>query len=241
MSGEAVTLKPPPPPPGAVYYNGKLPSYLTQKKRSKRRRRGCSCDKSRCCFTSMCSTLIGLIVVIGILALVFWVVYRPKSPRYTIDSVRIMGLDTKSLNTSTTIGTVNAETTFNVVARNPNQKLGFIYKNIDIDIEVLGVSIGSGSLPSFSQGKKNTTTIAGDFKSGPININDFPQGQLVSASKANKVPAVFKVDVKAQVKIGSWKSWKFKVKASCTVSVNPTSKIPTGTTDEKCSSKFHMW
>ncbi|CAM6111844.1 unnamed protein product [Calypogeia fissa] len=230
------------PPPGAVIYKTKnqiLPAHLTRRRYKKR---GCACHKGRCCMTSLCSTGITLIVIIGIGILIFWLYVQPKSPHYTIGNVRITGLDPKAVAAAQKTGSVNTTTTFALEIRNPNKRIGYYYDTVSVNVAILGVQVGNGELPSFFQGHDNITFLTDNLKSGPLSMIELTQTGVLSATQAGQVPLDFKVDVNANVKIGSWKTPKFKIDISCSVFASPTI-APSGTAalGKGCSHKIKFW
>lgn len=170
-----------------------------------------------CCFAWLCSLLVFLIVALGIAALIFWLVVRPKLPDYEVTNVRLSGLETSLLS-----GTVNTNVSFTLDTYNPNKRMGFYYDDIDVRVEALGVVVGQGELPSFYQGHKNRTIIDGNLQSPQIALPTDKRDALLQASTDARLPLNVAVDVKTRIKVGSVKTSKIKVKVRCVVVTNPT-------------------
>lgn len=216
-----------PKPPVGAYYSVKdqaLPGPATYRGRSRGRSSCC------CCFIWLCSILATITVILGFAVLIFWLVVQPRAPKYQVDNVRIDGLDFTS-NTLTTV------TTFQVMARNPNKKIGIYYDRIHVKVETDGLNLGEGDLPTFYQGHKNTTYIDGTLNSGVLQIDQATQTVLLAAQNEGKVPLDLHVDVKARVKIGSWKSRKFTVKVRCDIDLDVRRTSGSQVVSKRCKVK----
>lgn len=227
-------------PPGGAKYAAKKYSFaaLAHRQKSTRfLRRGCV--NHRCCCLSFWGTLLTLIVLIGFLVLVFWLVVRPKSPHYTVDAVRVLGLDAKSLQSALSNNTLKSATSFVVVANNPNQHIQISYDKVNVNVDLLGVTIGQGTFPAFRQGHKNITFLSGNLTSGNVSVNIVQQQDILSANKTGKLPLDFQVDAKARMKIGSWNSPKFKISVRCkSVMIATITKGRAAPIDASCSYKI---
>lgn len=205
------------PPPKAA----RLPQYYNDGGYDGRpRRRGCSCR--RCCLWSCC-TLFFIIVALGIFALVFWLVVRPKTPHYDVEDVKLSGLSiTPNGDLSSGLGfQLDATTSYTVQARNPNKHIGIYYDTININVESEGVTIGKGSVAGFYQGHQNTTTISGQLKPDNLPLSSAVATALQTAQKNGNIPLYVTVDVRVRVKVGSLKTPHFWVHVRCNVNVNP--------------------
>lgn len=198
-----------PPLPGS-YYNVKeqhLPAPATYR-RGRRGRSGC------CCFLScLCSIFTILVILLVISTLIFWLAVHPRAPKFDVENVHISGLD----NTSSS---VNTNITYEIMARNPNKRIGIYYDDINLNVEANGMTIGEGSIPSFYQGHKNTTYLNGDITSQGLELSSETVALLTN--NPTNVPLYAKVDVKARIKVGSIKSPKMTIKVRCDLNVDLT-------------------
>lgn len=214
LKGEQVPpfqARPPPPQsaPPRIYNDG----Y------GRPRKRGCCC-----CFLAWACVIITLIIVIlGIAAAVFYLVVRPKAPKYNVQDVRLSNFSiTPTGSLSSGLFQLSATTTYSVEARNPNKHIGIYYDTMNILVQSEGANIGKGSVPSFYQGHRNTTIIAGQLKSENVPLVSTVGDALQSAQRNGKIPLKVSVDVRVRVKVGSFKTPHFWVHVRCNVDVNPT-------------------
>ncbi|BBN04148.1 protein MpLEA-like11 [Marchantia polymorpha subsp. ruderalis] len=182
----------------------------------KKRRNPCCC-----CFKWFCSILVILIVALGIAALIFWLVVRPKLPEYDVTNVRLTGLDT-----SVTSSQLNTQVAFTLDTYNPNKRMGFYYDDFYIEVKTLDLVLGKGSLPSFYQGHQNRTIVESVLQSDTIVLTSVDTTLLTSASASKMLLLYVKVDVNTRIKVGDFKTNKIKVKVRCVVEIDPT--ISTG-------------
>ncbi|CAM6104722.1 unnamed protein product [Calypogeia fissa] len=179
--------------------------------------------RRNCCCLFMawsCCALVLIIFLLGIAALIFYLVVQPRAPKYNVEDVRLSNF---AITPSGSAGLfqLSATTSYSVVARNPNKHIGIYYDIINIDVQSEGATIGQGSVPSFYQGHKNTTIIAGDLQSGNVPLVSAVGIALQSAEKNGNIPLVVAVDVRVRVKVGGFKTPHFWVHVRCNVDVNP--------------------
>ncbi|CAM6017558.1 unnamed protein product [Sphagnum balticum] len=97
-------------------------------------------------------------VVLGIAALVVWLILRPiRAPQYTVENIQF-----QSFNLSTPqqqSGVLNSDILLTIQANNPNKKIGIIYESITTTTFFNGNELGSGVIPPFYQGHQNITTV----------------------------------------------------------------------------------
>ncbi|KAL3693236.1 hypothetical protein R1sor_006887 [Riccia sorocarpa] len=177
-----------------------------------KRRRSCCC----CLWAWLCSLLVIFIVAVGIAALVFWLVVRPKLPEYDVTDVRLTGL-----NDSVSRGQLNTGLSFTLDTYNPNKKMGFYYDEINVRVETLNLVVGEGQIPPFYHGHRNRTIVSQTLKSQQVPLSTDNKNKLLQASNDNKLLLHVKVDVKTRVKVGDVKSNRIKVKVRCDVEINP--------------------
>ncbi|KAL2516352.1 Late embryogenesis abundant (LEA) hydroxyproline-rich glycoprotein family [Forsythia ovata] len=205
----------------AQLYNNPRPMYRPQPPPRRRYRRGFCCS---CC---LCTTLLIIIILLlaAIAGAVFWVLYRPHRPSFSISSLQL----SKFNFTDTSLAS-----TFNLtlIARNLNKKIVFSYEPIAVKIFSGDISVGDGSLPGFTQATKNITTVKAVISSS----SPFPDGTDISALKSNlknkNLPLKLTLDTRVEFKIGKLKTKKFRVRVNCDgIKISlPTGKSPTTAT-----------
>jgi hypothetical protein len=206
-----------------------MPSPATYSK-PKRKRGGagltaCCC----CCLTTLCSLLITMILVLGLAALIIWLVLRPiYAPDYSLVDAEI-----NTLSYSTTTNSLDANFLYTINATNRNAKIGFKYDVINLDTSYSGADFGKSSIPGFYNGHQNTTTISSSFNVTGFALTPTLGTSFLNDVKNSSIPLQLRVSVKARIKVGLLTTFPFWVHANCDGRVSP----PTATGSGKLLSK----
>ncbi|KAL3680690.1 hypothetical protein R1sor_023646 [Riccia sorocarpa] len=234
-------------PPPKDYYNisikeqvyGKVaPITATSYRNKKKKRPSCKCrnpcywgrcSPCRCC----CWWLISLIFLIGVAALVFYLVVRPKAPAFEVTDFRLEGLDT-----SLTAQQMSTTSTVTISSRNGNKNIAFDYKSINVhittNVKTGDVSVGDGTLPAVFQGKGETVKLQGTFKATPMAMGKDTQAALIKAQSTRNFPLKVNVDLKTRLQVGPIKFIKLKVKVRCQIAVDPSVKTGSQILNKHC-------
>lgn len=194
-----------PPPENAHKFK-----LYTQKKKG---RSGC-----RCC---VCSILAGILIFAALLAVtgaVLYLIYKPKAPSYSIESVRVRGVNLSTIATTSTMSPV-----FNVTlkTKNNNGKIGIYYEQgSSIKIYHDGVNLVNGKLPAFYQPPKTSTDFSTELSGAGIVLSKSARDKLLTEQRTGQVPLKVYVKVPVKIKIGAVKTWTISVEVSCDVTVN---------------------
>ncbi|KAK6153593.1 hypothetical protein DH2020_013232 [Rehmannia glutinosa] len=210
----------------AQLYNAARPAYRPQPPPRRRHRRGCCCS---CC---LWTTLIVLLVLLlaAIAGAVFYVLYRPHRPSFSVAALHLSRFNL-------TDTTYTSDFNITLTARNRNSKITFLYDQISVKVLSGDVDIGDGTFPSFTQGKKNVTTLRTVISS---SNTPFEEGTdltaLKSSVRSRNLPLKIQLDTKVKAKIGKIKTKKLTIRVICdgirisiptgkTASVATTSKV----------------
>ncbi|XP_047312273.1 NDR1/HIN1-like protein 6 [Impatiens glandulifera] len=175
-----------------------------------RKRRSCCC---KClCWTFFLIFLI--LIILGILTAVFFLVFQPKIPNYSVDRMRITQFNlTNDMN-------LDASFNVNITAHNPNKKIGIYYENgSHISVWYIGTQLCNGSLPKFYQGHRNTTVLNLILTGQTQNATDLLQS-LQTQQQTGSIPLNLIADVPVRLKVGSLKLMKWEFKARCALDVD---------------------
>jgi len=186
-------------PKDQVVSRRELPRYYSPP--PKRRNSCCRCLCCTICF------LIGFVVTIAIVCGILFLIFRPKIPKYSVDSIHITNF---SVNADLS---TNCQFSVNIRARNPNNKIGIYYlDHSHLAVLYSGTELCTGALPVFYQGHKNTTfmDVALTGTGAPLT------SEMVSTLKAQQqqgsIPLNLKANVPVKIKLGKLKSMKIKVR-----------------------------
>jgi hypothetical protein len=153
-----------------------------------------------------------LIVLAAIAGAIIYVLYRPHRPTFVVSGLKISSLNL----TSTSHLTTNID--LNITTRNPNKKLVYTYNPITISVttEKDGILVGSGLLPSFVHGTKNTTFLRAAITSSGLQLDDKSGSKLTSDLKSKDGVALkVELETKVKVKMGGLKTPKARIRVSC--------------------------
>ncbi|MCD7465816.1 hypothetical protein HAX54_001985 [Datura stramonium] len=212
----------------AQLYNAARPTYRPMPPPRRKHRRSCCC----CCCLFITCLIVTVILLAAIAGAIFWVIYRPQRPSFSVQSLQVSQFNL----TSTKLA---SKFNLTVIARNPNKKISFFYDPINISFNSDDVDIGDGSIPAFMHDTKSTKTLKTGVSSPKQNLDDSAISTLRSKLKnKNTLPLEIKLDTKVKVKVGSLKTKKVGIRVKCDgikISV-PSGKTPTKatTSDVKC-------
>ncbi|KAK6925407.1 Late embryogenesis abundant protein, LEA_2 subgroup [Dillenia turbinata] len=168
--------------------------------------------RKNCCCRCLCctiTTLILLIVAIAISGLVLYIVFQPKLPKYSIDTLRVADF---KLNYDMTL---YARFTVKITASNPNDKIGIYYeKGSHLSVWYTNTKLCGGSLPKFYQGHHNTTVLNVILTGRTTNATAL-MNALQESHQTGQVPLVLKVDVPVAVELGKLKLRAVRLVVTC--------------------------
>ncbi|XP_076881211.1 NDR1/HIN1-like protein 13 [Bidens hawaiensis] len=192
-------------PNKAQIYNSTRPVYRPQPRRS---RRSCCC--SLCLWLTF--TLLILIILAAVAGGVFYVLYRPHHPSFTVSSLQVSQFNLTASNQ------LHTKFNFTVTARNPNKKIEFDFNPVSVSIDSDRVDVGDGTIPAFVMPKKNTTRLkAVVSRSVQLDSNNNNDNNKLKSDLKNKksIPLTIQLDTKVKVKIGSLKTKKVPIRVVC--------------------------
>lgn len=194
--------------------------------------------KRNCCKKCLCWTLaliILQILVIAIFAGVIYLVFRPKLPKYSIDSLSITQFNVN--NDNSLFATFNV----NITARNPNKKIGIYYEGgSDLRVYFTGTQLCEGSLPKFFQGHRNTTVMNVTLTGQTQDANGLLQS-LQAQKQTGNIPLFLRAKVPVRLKLGGLKLMKWKFLVRCWLNVDSlTADNTIRIRDSRCKFRFRF-
>uniref|UniRef100_A0A2P2PLP6 Uncharacterized protein n=1 Tax=Rhizophora mucronata TaxID=61149 RepID=A0A2P2PLP6_RHIMU len=232
----ATTTAPAFPATKAQLYGATRPPYRPQTNRyRKRSRRGCFCF---CCLWTTI-IILSLLFLAGIAGTVFYILYRPHRPSFSVTGLKIASLNlTKTSRVTTKIK-------LNITTTNPNKKLIFIYNPTTISATTAtdNIELGQTTIPSFVHGKKNTTLLISTITSSGQPLDDASASKLKTDLKSkNGVNLKINLNTKLEIKAGGLKTPKTRIRVSCEgIKANvPTGKKATTASVSNAKCKFDL-
>lgn len=196
-----------PPPIHGVLHPIRAASHAKPPKSSA----GCCCCKCVCWTISL---LLLLIIIVGAAAGVLYLVFRPKLPTYSVDSLQISSL---GLNPDLSL---YAEFDVKITADNPNEKIGIYYeKGGRLSVWYANTKLCDGLLPEFYQGHRNTTQLHLAL-TGQTQYGSTLMTALQEQQQTGRIPLDLKVDAPVAIKLGRLKLKKVKILGECLLVVD---------------------
>lgn len=198
-----------------------------------RRKSRQSCCRRCCCFT-LC-LLVLLVVAATISGGVLYLVFRFKSPKYSLTNLGIKGINLTS--------PAPTSPEFNVTIRseNPNGKVGIDYlKGSSVSVFYDGVKLSNGVLPAFYQPRKNVTVFQTTLKGSSVLMGGAVKTELRKAQNKGRIPFVVKMKMPLKIKVGSIKTWEITVKVQCDVVVNALNERA-NIVSKDCDYSVRLW
>ncbi|GER52376.1 late embryogenesis abundant protein [Striga asiatica] len=189
----------------AQIYKATRPPYRPQPPPRRRSRR------SLCCTCCLWTTLLILLFLLhaAIAGAVFYVIYRPQRPSFSVDSLRLSRFNL-------TDTAVTSAFNVTILAHNTNSKIIFLFERISVRALSGEVDVGGGDFPAFTQGKKNVTTLRTVVPNSNIPISAGTDiSPLRSSIRRRNLPMRIQLDTNVRAKIGNVKTKKLKIRVSC--------------------------
>ncbi|OAY57270.1 NDR1/HIN1-like protein 6 [Manihot esculenta] len=174
-----------------------------------------------CCCRCLCWTLsivLLLIVIIGVVAGILYLVFRPKLPDYSVDRLRITQFNLSS------DSSLSAAFDVTITAKNPNKKIGIYYEGgSHISVWYTGTKLCEGSLPKFYQGHRNTTVLIVPLAGQTQDANGLLTSLQQQQQENGIVPLNLRVKQPVRIKLGKLKLMKVKFWVKCKLDVDSLS------------------
>jgi len=180
-----------------------IPTRQTPRYFSRPPKRQNSCCRCLCC--AICF-LFALVATIAIVCGILFLVFQPRIPKYSVDSIRITNF---SINADLS---TNCQFSVNIRARNPNKKIAIYYLDSShLAVSYSGTELCTGALPIFHQGHRNITFLDVALSGTGARLSSAMISTLNKHKKQASVPLNLKADVPVTIKLGKLKSMKIKI------------------------------
>jgi len=223
-------------PPPAVYINVPEhfhPSETTSRYPHYNRREPRRCGWC-CCLCWFIFIIIVLVILLGAAAGVFYLIYRPEAPAYTIKRVAVKGVNLTSTAFSPEFDVV-------IRAYNGNDKIGISYKEgSSVAMFYNDVRLCDGVLPAFYQPSNNVTVLKAVLTGNDVQLTVSDQTALMNAVTEWSVPLKLELSVPVEIKVGSVTTWKINVRVECDVTVDQLT-VHAGILRRNCSDRVYLW
>jgi hypothetical protein len=196
-------------------------------------------NRNCCCFFKyLLLTILFIVLVIIIAASVFYLLYKPKMPKYTINSLVVKNFNISMPN----IFTFSPEFEATVTAQNPNSKISIYYEDgSGITVYYKSVPLANGVWPTFHQPANNVTELVVPVKGSGIQLAKSMHDEILQNQNSGAVPLNLNMKVPVKIKAGSITTWTINVFFSCDVTVDKLAAAGSTIVDKSCSVKVHVF
>nr|CAA68848.1 hin1 [Nicotiana tabacum] len=169
-----------------------------------------------------------LLIILGVIALVLWLVLRPNKVKFYVTDATLTQFDL-----STTNNTIFYDLALNMTIRNPNKRIGIYYDSIEARALYQGERFDSTNLEPFYQGHKNTSSLRPVFKGQSlVLLGDREKSNYNNEKNLGVYEMEVKLYMRIRLKVGWIKTHKIKPKIECDF------KVPLGSNGRSSSANF---
>lgn len=184
-------------------------------------------------FKALCVIFLSLLLVVGIIMFILWLSIRPHRPRFHIHEFSIPGLAQAN-------GFENAELTFNVTARNPNQYIGIYYNATEAIVYYKDQQVGATPFAEpFYQEPKNTTVLDATLSGATLTVNSQRWTEFLNDRAQGSV--AFRLEIKSSIrfKVSTWwESKRHTMHANCDAIVGQDGELLATSQNKRCAMYF---
>uniref|UniRef100_A0A7N1A2J6 Late embryogenesis abundant protein LEA-2 subgroup domain-containing protein n=1 Tax=Kalanchoe fedtschenkoi TaxID=63787 RepID=A0A7N1A2J6_KALFE len=189
------------------------PKSAAHKKRLEPKRSCCTCC---CCMTWIVVTVLILSVAAAAACGVFWIMYRPQRPRFTVASLRLGALNLTGNLDADAAGRLFTSGNLTVSAKNPNSKITAFYDAVAMSaFSRSNVVIASSTFRPFTSPPGSSTVMRFAFRSSKTLDLDSAKGLRSDLKGRSVVGTRVELETKMGVKFGKWKTTKIGIKVTC--------------------------
>ena len=158
-----------------------------------------------------------LLILLAAIAGTLYLVFKPKLPNYSVDTLRISDL---RLNFDMSL---YAKFDVKITATNPNKKIGIYYEEGGkMSVRYTNTQLCEGSLPKFYQGNQNRTVLNVSL-SGQVQSGSTLMAALQQQQQTGSIPLDLEVHAPVAIKLGRLKLKKVRVLGDCQLVVDSLS------------------
>ncbi|MQM08192.1 hypothetical protein Taro_041043, partial [Colocasia esculenta] len=196
------------PLPGS-YYGPAVPPQRPAKARD------CCC----CLLSTAVKILIGGIILLGVLAIVLWLLLRPYDIKAHVTSASLSQFTLVTLPNGGRNLQYNLSTV--VTLRNRNRRVGIYYDYLESSAEYEGKRFAWRTLPTFYQGHKNTTTVSPAFAGASvIDLSNSDVSDFEMQRQAGMFDVTLRLWGRIRYKIGSsYKTGRSTLRIRCNLQI----------------------
>lgn len=175
-----------------------------------------------CIFSSIFTSILSLILLL-------WLILHPSKPEFTLKEADIYQLNLSGSHL------LNSSMQFTFLSKNPNEKVGIYYDQIQIYAAYKGQQITvDTSLPPFYQGHKDSNLLTASLVGTGLPVAPSFGYEVGRDQTAGKFVLNVKMNGKLRWKVGTWVSghYRFNVNCVAVLPFGPTLPTPPLTSNQ---------
>lgn len=167
-------------------------------------------------------TFSAFFITILLLILVIWLILHPAKPQFSLKEVDIFQLNLSGPN-------LNSSIQLTLLSKNPNQKVGIYYDEIQLYATYKGQQItGDTPVPPFYQGQEESNLITASLVGNALPVAPSLGYELGRDQIVGRLVLNLKANGKLRWKVGTWVSGRYRFNVNC-VAINAFGpSIPAG-------------
>ncbi|KAJ6764646.1 NDR1/HIN1-LIKE PROTEIN 26 [Salix koriyanagi] len=167
-------------------------------------------------FSAFFTTLLSLILII-------WLILRPTKPEFSLKETDIYQLSLSGSNL------LNSSIQLTLLSKNPNQKVGIYYDELQVYAAYKGQQITVDSpLPPFYQGHQDSNLLTASLVGAGLPVAPSFNYEVGRDQTAGKLVLNLRVNGRIRWKVGTWVSGRYRINVSCLAVLALGSTLPTG-------------
>ncbi|WOL18525.1 hypothetical protein Cni_G27322 [Canna indica] len=190
----------------------------------------------RCCKWLLITAFVVLVVLV-LIAVVFYVSARPGVPAFTVEHLAVRN---HSKAAAKGLERPKLDYDFMLSVENPSRRMGYSYEAGGQAAVVVGegARIAAGTTPALRQGSRNTTS----FRLVVRGLNTLLPKEIERSMKGSKdaVALELRVETTARPRAGGMELWAMSVKVACGVRVRDLGKDEARILSQDCSTKLRL-
>ncbi|KAF8087887.1 hypothetical protein N665_0564s0022 [Sinapis alba] len=180
----------------------------------------------RCCCYSLAALLVLVTLAVALVG-IFFLVFRPHKPMFSVSEVSVDGI-----NLTSSTSPVTPLIKIKVRAKNVNDKLGLIYGGgSEAEIFYDGVKLGDGEFTAFDQPAETVTVTVTTLRGSRIQLTRSIREDLKESEKKGKVPFDLRIKAPFKFKVSAVTMWTMVVTVDCKITVDKLTSSATVITE----------
>ncbi|XP_011005351.1 PREDICTED: protein YLS9-like [Populus euphratica] len=162
------------------------------------------------------------------LILIIWLILRPAKPEFSLKEADIYQLSLSAPNL------LNSSIQLTLLSKNPNQKVGIYYDELQVYAAYKGQQITVDSpLPPFYQGHQDSNLLTTSLVGTGLPVAPSFNYEVGRDQTAGKLVLNLRVNGRIRWKVGTWVSGRYRINVNClaVMALGPT--LPTGPLSSK--------